>query len=140
MTIHIGRPIVESLVQHARRDYPEECCGVLLGRQRSTHVYVSRLIQADNISEEDRSKTYQVDWKALFAAIRAARRGGDKLIGFYHSHPDGSTAPSRRDRELAWLDHSYVIVPAPGGRGGEVTSWRVPREDAPFEPERMLVT
>ena len=137
-TLHIGRPIVESLVRHARRDYPQECCGVLLGRRRGEHVHIERAIQADNISEEDRNSTFQVDWQALFAAVRATRRDQVELIGFYHSHPNGSTTPSLRDRETAWPDHSYVIIPA-AAESAEIASWRVKAKGAPFEPEQIVL-
>ena len=140
MTIHIGPSELESLTLHGHREYPQECCGVLLGRASGTEGYVERVIQADNIAQGDRTRTYQVDWKTLFHTVRRVRNGPEQLIGFYHSHPDTSIEPSERDRAEAWLAHSYLIIAMKDAWWTTITSWRASRLGAPFEREQVVFT
>lgn len=120
------------LTAAARGAYPEECCGVLLGTSDdSAETLVECVVPARNLSA-DRRSAYAVDPGAILEALAQARAAGWTLVGFYHSHPDGSRRPSRRDRQDAWPDVSYVIVP----RGGELTSWRRRAGDG-FVAERI---
>lgn len=186
MTLHIGQALIDTLTQHATREYPNECCGILIGRlgtlsgrskgvrrtrlpsvgppplanpregsltppdaavppgrrspQRSlTDRYAQRAVPAHNIAEGDRRTAYQLDWKTLFATVRAVRSGPEDIIGFYHSHPDGSNRPSRRDVESAWIGYCYLIMSMTAGGCRAVTSWQVARGATGFEEEPIAV-
>ncbi len=140
-SLYIGQSVFQSLVAHAKRDYPNECCGILIGRTDGLDVYANRAVQAENIADGDRSRSYQIDWRTLFSTVRSVRRshGQEQLVGFYHSHPDGSAEPSCRDAETAWEDYSYVIVSMSDGWCSSVTSWRIPRECTSFEREQIVL-
>lgn len=102
---------------------------------------MERIVAAENIADGDRRRNYQIDWKTLFATVRRVRQELCEMIGFYHSHLDGSAEPSRKDAELAWLDHSYVILLLVDLEVLSVTSWRIPNEGASsFEPEAIILT
>jgi len=136
--IRIDRRILDGLIAHARRDYPNECCGILVGRRDENETAVHGARGAENISDSDRTRSFQVDWQALFAAMRSVRDGGEAIVGFYHSHPDGSVVPSVRDTRLAWTDHSYVIIGINGGSCRGVASWRVGHFGAGFTEELIV--
>ena len=56
----------------------------------------------------------------LIFALRAERGGGEQVLGYYHSHPNGLAAPSAEDRSCASGDgRIWAIVAA-----GAVTWWR----------------
>lgn len=64
--------------------------------------------------------TFEIDPAALIAAHKAQRAGGPRLIGCYHSHPNGVGEPSARDGESAWgSDTLWLIVAA-----NRLTAWR----------------
>jgi desampylase len=63
---------------------------------------------------------FEIDPAALIAALRAARAGGPEVLGYYHSHPAGSTAPSATDRAMASGDGRLWAIIA----GGEIGWWR----------------
>ncbi len=42
-TIRIGQAIVDELVQHARREFPEECCGLLQGMSTQSSGHATQL-------------------------------------------------------------------------------------------------
>ena len=130
--------VARALAAHAARCFPEECCGILLGRQTPAGPVVQRAIEAENIAQHDRARSYQIDWNTLLSVMRRVRTGSIDLIGFYHSHPDGSDSPSPRDRKDAWIGFSYVIIAVTDGKPAAPTSWRVPAEDAPFQRETFI--
>ena len=78
--------------------------------------------------------------ETLFAALRSARLEGTEIIGFYHSHPDGSITPSQRDRESVWIGCSHVIVSLTDGGCRAITSCQLPYARAPFQQEPILVS
>ena len=56
-----------------------------------------------------------VEW-----TLRAARAGGPRLVGYYHSHPTGAPEPSATDRAQAAHDGRVWAIAAEG----EVRFWR----------------
>jgi proteasome lid subunit RPN8/RPN11 len=64
---------------------------------------------AGNLAEEP--GRFLIDPKDHFAALRRARAQGLDVVGFYHSHPWSSSAPSSRDlEEASYRRHLYLIV------------------------------
>lgn len=139
MTLHFDQDTIDALRCHAVEAWPHECCGVLIGCHEDRGAYVRRAVAAANIAEGDRTRNYQIDWKTLFNTIRTARDTPDEVIGFYHSHPDGSNSPSKRDAESAWLGYVYVILPMAEGICSHPTAWRVAHENGPFEHETVTL-
>ena len=139
MILYISQTDLDRLLEEARAALPEECCGLLIGRRDGGDRHVERIIPADNIAEGDRSKNYQIDWRTLFQTIRRTRNDKEGIIGFYHSHPDGTTKPSTKDTESAWIDHSYIIVATGNDAPSAPVSWRVPTDGARFKRERIVV-
>jgi len=133
------RILRDELLGHARRVWPSECCGILLGRRVGAECVVEEAVGAANIAEGDRRTAYQIDWVTLFRVTRETRTALREIVGFYHSHPDGSIRPSERDREAAWIDYAYVIVSIDEASPVGLSSWRVLAEDAGFEQETLRV-
>jgi proteasome lid subunit RPN8/RPN11 len=109
--------------EEAAATLPEECCGILLGRRDGDRAVVHRVLPVDNARRRDREHGYEVDPRDLIAARRRGRRQGLDIVGFFHSHPDGTPRPSRTDAGAAWPEASYVIV-ARAGAAWTVTCWR----------------
>lgn len=129
--------MLDTLVAHAQRDYPNECCGILVGVRSGPDRFVHRVIPSANIAIGDRRRNYQIDWKTLLATQRDARHACLQIVGFYHSHPDGSTRPTWRDLENAWADCSYLILAVSAGRYIDSASWRTNAPRRSFEPESV---
>lgn len=116
--------VAARLRRHAAESFPHECCGVLLGPASTAHRLAEEVVTALNIAD-DPACAYQIDWRTLFAAVRGTRGGNRRIVGFYHSHPDGSARPSVRDLREAWAGHVYVIVSVSAGRAADITAWRL---------------
>ena len=104
--------------------YPNECCGILIGRDLDGRRVVDRLEPGKNVYvAEEQYHRFSIDPRAQMKAERAAEAAGKVVLGFYHSHPDHPARPSEYDREHAWPFYSYVIVSVANGKAAEMTSW-----------------
>ena len=121
----IRRAVVEGLLDHARREQPDECCGLLIG----TAELIERCAPARNLRASP--SRYLVDPVDHFAALRSARALGWEVVGAYHSHPHGAPVPSSTDvREATYREFVYVIV-SPGrddAGAGDVAGFRLDGE------------
>jgi proteasome lid subunit RPN8/RPN11 len=115
MEIILTREALDTIRTAAERAFPEEACGLLLGRE----ARIEQVVGAQNIHSTPRTH-FELDPQALVDAHRAARRGGAQVLGYYHSHPAGPAAPSATDREMAAGDGRVWAIAA----GGDVTFWR----------------
>ena len=135
----IGLPPAEldAIRRHAESTYPEECCGVLLGRVERENRCVEAALPLPNGRREARTRRFSIGAAEYRAAEAAAEGRGLVLLGFYHSHPDHPARPSQYDLEHALPWHSYVIVAVAAGRADDCTSWILSADRAAFEPEEV---
>src|ERR671926_1560921 len=108
--LKIPRGIADGMRQHAVAEYPEECCGVLLGRVARDERVVADAIACRNVRAGGGTR-YAIAPEELIGAQRQARERGLAIVGFYHSHPDHPAGPSATDvAEAHWPDCVYVII------------------------------
>jgi proteasome lid subunit RPN8/RPN11 len=122
---------------HVRRAYPEEACGVLLGRDDGAVRIVTRVLPCENRGASSHANRYLIAPEDVLAADREARAAGLDVVGFFHSHPDHAASPSAFDLEHAWPYYSYLIVSVEQARVGSATSWRLAADRSRFEPEEL---
>lgn len=138
MTLVLSGGDAERMHAHLARAYPEEGCGVLLGREAEDGVRrVSRVLPLENVRGEERTRRYLIAPEQFLAADREARAAGEDVIGFFHSHPDHPARPSGFDLEHAWPWYTYVIVGIAQGRVDATTAWRLADDRGAFEPESI---
>jgi [CysO sulfur-carrier protein]-S-L-cysteine hydrolase len=119
--VAVRTEIVALMVEHARRDAREECCGVLAGRDG----VISRAFGATNAAA-NRATGYDIAPQELFRLMREIRAAGLELLGIYHSHPASENRPSPRDIELAYYpDAAYFIVSPAIGAARPVRAFRI---------------
>ena len=115
MDHEVTREVLDQLRHEAEKAAPNECCGLLLGREGV--IAAARPVR--NVHRAPRTH-FEIDPQALIDAHRAARQGGPEVIGYYHSHPHGPARPSATDRAMAHGDgRVWAII-----GGGEITFWR----------------
>jgi proteasome lid subunit RPN8/RPN11 len=127
MDIEVTSGVLAILLDEAAKAAPEECCGLLLGPERSPESgpecgqggRIEGARPADNIADERRLR-FEIDPLALLAAHKAARGGGPQVLGYYHSHPTGHPVPSATDCEHSTGDSRIWAIIA----GSEVAFWR----------------
>jgi proteasome lid subunit RPN8/RPN11 len=115
MEIELTRAALDRLFLEAARAFPEEACGLLLGRDGC----IQQIISTQNVHPTPRTH-FEIDPQALVDAHRAARRGGAEVVGYYHSHPSGPAQPSATDQAMATGDGRVWAIAG----AGDVTFWR----------------
>jgi proteasome lid subunit RPN8/RPN11 len=104
MDLTLAPGILEQVFQHAKTAFPNEGCGLLVGRQTG-----DRFIPVKNVSAS--AQEYDMDPAELIAALRGLRETGERLIAIFHSHPHGPAAPSKKDIDRAYYpDAAHLIV------------------------------
>ena len=137
----------EQMRAHAEETYPNECCGIMLGRAGDAGMEVSSLLRAGNTRTDSAHNRYHIDPRELIAAQREGRRLGLEIVGFYHSHPDHPAMPSSTDlAEAHWFGCSYVITAVNGdkrtGKASVTNSFLLNgtgEEDKAFVPQPIEV-
>ena len=139
MSITLSRRMSERIRAHLCRAYPDEGCGVLLGRDSDGAREVVGIVALENHLEDSRHNRYLIAPEQFLAAERAARGAGLEVIGFFHSHPDHPPRPSAFDLRHAWPYYSYLICSVARGEAGEARSWRLADDRSRFEEEMVEV-
>ena len=124
---------------HAARDYPHECCGVLLGDVVDGVKVVRQLRALPNVHEDGHERRYLIAPEEMYKLERDARAGGLKILGFYHSHPDHPARPSEYDRDWAWPWYTYIIVSIMHGKPADLTAWQLDEDRQAFTPEEIQI-
>jgi proteasome lid subunit RPN8/RPN11 len=137
MSLMISRELIESIREHGKKAYPNECCGVLLGRIENSRKSVVKLRPMENAREDSPQNRYLISSRDLLEAEKAARALGLDIVGVYHSHPDHPARPSEFDREHAFPWYSYIIVSVRGGEPLDLTSWTLRDDRSAFDAEDL---
>ncbi len=120
-----------SLRQHGEETYPNECCGVLLGKFDDDGTKtVSRIARCGNTRADSPQNRYHIDPRELIRIQREGRERGEDIVGFYHSHPDHPAQWSSTDlAEAHWFGCSYVITSVEGGKAVLTNSFELTGTD-----------
>lgn len=106
-TIEIPNAILKNMVNHANEGYPYEVCGIIAGKDfASSHIY--------RMTNTDRSPvSYRMDPKEQLLIEKEIKRGNEKMLAIYHSHPDSDAFPSAKDAQEAYQwnwNALYIII------------------------------
>lgn len=130
-TLRVTAAVTETMRSAAASAWPEECCGLLLGRRSLTGhdghnaIAVLRACPADNAAPAgQRRHRYRIAPAQWLALERETSGSGLDIVGVYHSHPGGPAAPSGTDLAQAWPELVYVIVTSGDEGAGEQRAWR----------------
>jgi proteasome lid subunit RPN8/RPN11 len=140
----------EALRTHGEETYPNECCGVLLGkhipgeeRDRGAINAVSQIVLAGNTRTDSAHNRYNIAPQELVKIQRQARSLGLDIVGFYHSHPDHPAQWSKTDfAEAHWLGCSYIITSVERGKAATTNSFLLSgtgEDDKQFQDEAIEI-
>jgi proteasome lid subunit RPN8/RPN11 len=140
----------EALRAHGEETYPNECCGVLLGKNiagegngAAAVNYVHQIVRAGNTRTDSAHNRYNIAPQELVKIQRQARGLGLDIVGFYHSHPDHPAQWSKTDfAEAHWLGCSYIITSVEQGKAVTTNSFLLlgtGEDDKKFEDEPIQI-
>ncbi|MCT7586792.1 MULTISPECIES: Mov34/MPN/PAD-1 family protein [Arcobacteraceae] len=109
--IELNKNLMEQINEHAKKDYPNECCGILLGKFEKEKKTVSEVLELSNEREdENKYNRYLIPSKKILETELYALKNGLDIVGFYHSHPNHNAIPSQFDIDHALPVYTYLIV------------------------------
>lgn len=134
--IDIKKNHIDQIKEHAQKDYPYECCGILLGKFENGEKTVTQVLEILNEKEdENKHNRYLIPSSKILETELYAIKNGLDIVGFYHSHPDHSAIPSAYDVEHALPVYSYLIVSVYDAKAVDFTISVLSQDRAKFEKE-----
>ena len=133
--LSIESAILDAIVAHARRDHPDEACGVVAGLVGSDRP--DRLIPMENA---ERSSTfYRFDATEQLRVWREMDDRDEEPLVIYHSHTATPAEPSRTDIALAAEPGAhYLLVSTRDPDTTEIRSFRIVDGAVSEEPVRVV--
>jgi proteasome lid subunit RPN8/RPN11 len=115
--VKIARSMLDEIVEHAVRDAPNECCGLVIGRDgTATSARAMENLAASPFR-------FDIDGKELIAYAFADEDDDEQLTAIYHSHTRSEPYPSQTDVNFAagWPGVEWLIVGVPKAKDAEPT-------------------
>jgi desampylase len=132
MAVIIPKSVHDQLLKLAAATPDVEVCGLLFG----TPGHITAFQPTRNVAKRPETR-FEIDPKALIAAHKAAREGGNAIIGHYHSHPNGLAELSETDSAMASPGEGVWLIIT----SGVITAWRAGRVGLHdrFVPAMLLI-
>ena len=132
---------LQAIEQAAEAAYPEEACGLLVGRAGPGGAWQVRAVEASaNVAEPPRTRRFEVDPKLRLRLERALRESPDSIVGVYHSHPNGSAEPSETDVSMIFEpDMVWLITAVVDGRAGATRAYKPTEDGSAFRPLGLVL-
>ena len=132
--LRIRRDLVDAIVAHARRDHPDEACGVIAGPEGSDRP--ERFIPMLNAA---RSPTfYEFDSADLLKLYREMDRCDEVPVVIYHSHTATEAYPSRTDVSYASEPDAHYVLVSTRDETDEFRSYRIVEGEISEEPVEVV--
>ena len=115
--MRIRRSMLDELIEHARAEAPNECCGMIAaldGRAVAVH-------RATNTAHSP--LRYEIDGREQYALQTAIEDAGQELGAIYHSHTRSAPTPSQTDINLAFYPDSLYVIVGVKDEEPEVRAW-----------------
>jgi proteasome lid subunit RPN8/RPN11 len=130
----LPREMVDAIVAHARRDHPDECCGVVAGRDDVP----TRMFEMTNAERSPTGFSFDsAEWLRIYRDIDDA---DEQVLVVYHSHTMTEAYPSRTD--IRWSVNtpgaSWLLVSTRDPAADEVKSYKI--VDGKVSEEEIRVT
>jgi proteasome lid subunit RPN8/RPN11 len=128
----IDQETYDAIVAHARRDHPDEACGVIAGRDGVP----TRLFEMENA---ERSPTfYRFDAQEQLKVWRAMDDADEVPFVIYHSHTATEAYPSRTDISLASEPDAHYVLVSTAGPDAQLRSYRIVDGEVTEEPVTIV--
>lgn len=137
--IRLTNEQISEIERHGEREYPFECCGLLVGEFAANgEKTVAAIFPIEN-AREDAAKHNRslITPQELMRGEKYARERKLDVVGNYHSHPDHPAVPSQFDLDHALPVWSYVIVSIEKGKAVDARSWEMENDRSKFNEEKI---
>ena len=132
--IAIPKKINDAMIEHAKKGFPNEACGILAGLKEGA---VTDFFPMKNMDEA--TVSYFMDPKEQLSVFKKMRQAGTDMRGIFHSHVASEAYPSQKDVRLAFYpDASYLIVSLSDIKKPVLRSFRILEEKVTEEEIKIV--
>ena len=133
--LRIDQETHDAIVAHAKRDHPDEACGVVAGPEGSDRP--ERFVPMVNAASSP--TFYEFDPTDLLKLYREMAANDEVPVVIYHSHTATEAYPSRTDASIAAEpDAHYVLVSTRDPDVHEFRSYRIVDAEITEEPVEIV--
>lgn len=137
--LRIDRATYDAIVAHAKRDHPDEACGIVAGPEGSDTP--ARMVEMINAAGSP--TFYEFDSTELLDLYKQMWANDEEPVVIYHSHTATEAYPSRTDIRLASEPGAHYVLVSTREHGNnagpvEFRSYRIV-DDAVTEEEVAIV-
>lgn len=130
--IKLSRANYNKILEHARRELPNEACGLIGGLLEGEDKIIREVYLLTNTDQS--REHFSLDPKEQLAAIKDMRAKGLRPLGNWHSHPETPSRPSGEDKRLAYdSTASYMILSLMDDSNPVLNSFRIKGDEASKE-------
>jgi proteasome lid subunit RPN8/RPN11 len=117
--MRISHQLFDQMVDHARADAPNECCGMIASRDgEAVKVYSAANAAASPLR-------YEIDGAEQYRIQMAIDDEDLDLGAIYHSHTRSAPYPSQTDINLAFYPEALYVIVGVAGEEAEVRAYRI---------------
>jgi proteasome lid subunit RPN8/RPN11 len=152
MVLKVSSYHLKAICQHSESTYPNECCGLLVGKvangsktvvevratQNVWNAQAAQLFMTEGIRATNQLSNYTIAAQTMLEVQKEARDRALQIIGIYHSHPNHPAIASECDRLYAWENYSYIIVSVMAGKAQKLLCWELD-SDRTFQAEEIMI-
>jgi [CysO sulfur-carrier protein]-S-L-cysteine hydrolase len=117
--MRIPRALVDRMIEHARADAPDECCGLVATRDGAA----VEVHPATNAAHSP--LRYELDGMEQYRIQTAIEDAGLELGAIYHSHTRSAPEPSQTDINLAFYPEALYVIVGLKSPQPDVRAWRI---------------
>ena len=137
--LRLDRTTYDAIVAHAKRDHPDEACGIVAGPAGSDRA--ERLVEMVNAAGSP--TFYEFDSTELLALYKEMWDRDEEPVVIYHSHTATEAYPSRTDIGLANEPGAHYVLVSTRVHGNsegpvEFRSYRIIDDEVTEEPVEIL--
>ncbi len=106
VVLKIDRATFDAIVAHAKKDHPDEACGVVAGPEGADRP--TRFVPMVNAAMS--TTFYEFDSQELLALYKEMDSRDEEPVVVYHSHTATEAYPSRTDIGLASEPNAHYVL------------------------------
>lgn len=125
MDTKFSKIVSEQMALAAKKAYPNECCGILVGKKSEKgEIEITEIREASNLFQGQKSVHFQIDPLFIYRLEQELDVRSLEIVGIYHSHPDCPAILSKEDEKYMVPGLEYVIMSVQNGEIADVKSYR----------------
>ena len=132
--LRIPSSVFQQMVEHARKEAPLECCGILGGRDGT----VEKAFELCNAEESP--TRYSMSPQEQLKGFVEMERESMEMIAIYHSHPHTIPFPSETDVRMAFYPEvASIIISLKEEQGPVAKAFRIEKETIYLEEIEVIL-